>query len=167
MPTSLALVALGAALASDPAAQEASGDVVASKVVTLPADQIYARLLDLHNLEASLDCTRKWQYGDKTSDVGASATLVYRIDSFRRKLTMTLSKADPDKKVSFDHAGNKGFVTVWTLSPEEAGTRVEVHSYLNLPPRPFQKIYTRRIQPDWAACQERAIERITKELGQR
>lgn len=166
MLLSLPLVALGAALASPPA-QESSGDVVASRVVSLPADQIYARLLDLHNIEAALDCTRKWQYGVKESDVGASATLVYKIDAFRRKLTMTLSKVDPDKKVTFDHAGNKGFVTTWTLSPEEDGTRVEVHSYLNMPPRPFQKMYARKIQPDWAACQDRAIGRLTKELGQR
>lgn len=156
---------LSTALAADPTLENANADVEALKIVSLPAEKIYERLLDLHNLEAALDCTRKWEYGSKTRGVGASASLVYKVGPFRRKLTMTLSKVDENRRVTFDHAGNKGFVTTWTLRETEQGTEVDMHTYLNMPPWPARKLYLRQIQPEWAACQERAIERISKEIG--
>lgn len=160
-----ALALLAPALAADPAILNANADVEAVKRVTMSPDELYPRLLDLHNLEAALDCTRKWQYGETTRGVGANATLVYKVGPWRRKLAMTLAKAEENKRVTFDHAGDKGFVTTWTLEPDGEGTKVDVHTYLNLPPWPVRKYYLRRIQPDWAACQERAIERMAKEIG--
>lgn len=161
----LALSSPALARVYDPTLANANADVQATKTVTLPAAQLYERLLDLHNVEAALDCTRKWEYGQRGKGVGASASMVYKVKSFRRKLTMTLSKADENRKVTFDHPGNKGFVTVWTLEETDRGTKVDVHTYLNMPPWPVRKLYLNKIQPEWAACQERAIDRISKELG--
>ncbi len=162
----LPLLLASPTLAADPSIENADADVEAIKVVPVPAEELYARLLDLQNLQAALDCTRKWEFGSRVRDVGASASLVYRIGPFRRKLTMTLSKADENRKVTYDHAGNKGFVTTWTLSQVEDGTKVDVHTYLHLPPWPARRIYLNKIQPEWVACQARAIDRISKSVAE-
>lgn len=156
---------LSFALAAEPAP---NADVVATKVVQVAPQAFYDQLLNLRNLEGALSaCTRKWEFGDKTEGVGAGATLVYKMKSFRRRLTMTLSKVDEGRRVTFDHPGNKGFVTVWTLTPAGDGqdaqaTEIDVHTYLQLPPWPLKRYYLNKIQPEWRACQEQAISKLAK-----
>jgi hypothetical protein len=78
-----------------------------------------------------------------------------------RKLTATISKVDPPKRVTLDHAGKRGFLTTWTLRPAgEQATDVEVHTWIQPPPWPVRRLYSNRIQPAWEQCQREAIQAL-------
>ena len=152
---------LNAALAA-PVTPEPNADVVAAQVVPLTAEVLYPHLLDLRTYEAALDCTRKWEPGDRTTGLGASARTTYKVRLMRRRLVMVISKAVENDHVDLDHAGDKGFVTRWSLEPQGDSTRVEVHTYIQAPPKPFKRYYFNKVQPAWAACQDRAITAVVQ-----
>ncbi len=169
LPRLLALFSLCVALPA--AAAPAAGplpdsDIVATRLLPLSADVVYNHLLDLRNQEKlwSDDCAKKWVHGDVSVGVGASTQLIYVPSFMRRKLTATLSKAEPDKLIDLDHAGNKGFVMRWKLSPEGEGTRVDVHTYIQAPPRPFVKAYFNRVRPAWQLCHQQALDTLERRL---
>jgi len=141
-------------------------DIVATRTVSASDEAIRAWLSDLHNHEKAwpAGCTKKWVYGEKTQGVGASAALVYSPASLRRKLTATLIQVDPPKRVELDHAGKKGFVTTWTMAPADAGTQVEMHTWIQGPPKPFRRTYANRVHPAWQWCEEGFLENMDKDL---
>ena len=142
-----------------PVPDDTNADVVASATVHAPPQAVLDWLSDLRHQETALaDCTRDWEHGAKSVGVGASAELVYKAGPFRRKLVGTISQAEL-KRLMVDHAGKKGFITTWTFSPaaDGADTTVELRTLLNLPPKPFRKVYMNKVQPVWQTCYAAAL----------
>jgi len=161
----LALLSFSGALAA-PIPDDTNADIVATGHVAAEPMAVWEVVSDLTRQEKLLSgCTKNWQHGEKHQGIGASAALIYTVKGWRRKLTATISKAEPGVRVLVDHAGNKGFITTWTLSPDGTGTQVELRTLLNLAPRPFRKIYVNRIQPEWQACYATALGELATELG--
>lgn len=158
---------LGAALAANKW-EGVNADVEAVREVAAAPEAIYPRLLDLEAIADLLppECASKWHFGDVTTGIGASAQVVYHAASMHRKLTATLAKATENRQVTLDHAGNKGFVTTWTLTATETGTKVDLHTYINQPPWPFRGYYFRRVQPAWVRCHEATLDNLNKSVAQ-
>ncbi len=164
------LLAGGFTANAAPVPDDHNADIVSEVTVGAPPATVFAWVSDLRNQEAVLgDCTRKWSHAEKNVGIGASAQLVYKVGMFRRKLVGTISKTDPDRRVLVDHAGNKGFITTWTLTPAQDGasTRVELRTLLNLPGKPWRGYYVNKVQPAWEACYEAALLRVDEKLGHR
>ena len=168
MPT---LLALALALAAGPAQaapvpDDHDGDVVASFHLSAAPDAVITAVSDLHRQESLLaGCTRKWEHGSVGVGVGASAQLVYKVGLWRRKLVGTVTEVSPGRRVVVDHAGNKGFVTTWTATQADGGTDLELRTLLNLPPKPWRKLYVNRVQGEWQACYAEALVKLQGELG--
>jgi hypothetical protein len=160
----LALALLSPASAA-PVADDHLADIVARQTVQASPEAVLAAVSDLHLQESLLvDCTRRWEHGAMNSGPGASATLVYKVGVWRRKLAATISEVSPGRRVVVDHAGDKGFITVWTALQGNEGTEVELRTLLNLPPRPFRKIFVNRVQVGWQACYADALVRLDAAL---
>ncbi len=154
----LSLLVLASPVArAAPVVADRDPDVVAAQVAPISAEALYPKLLDLRTYEAAMDCTRKWERGDRSKGIGASARTTYKVGLMHRRLVMVIAKAEENDHVDLEHAGKKGFVTRWKLEPQGDSTRIEVHTYIQAPPRPFQSYYFNKVQPAWAACQDRAI----------
>jgi len=165
----LATLALLTPAAEAAPAQGASpnSDVTATRLIPLPAEALYNHLLDLRNHERIWpdDCAKKWVHGDVSVGPGASAQLVYVPSLMRRKLTTTLARADDGRLIDIDHAGNKGFVTRWRLTPEgEGATRIDVHTYIQAPPKPFERLYFDKVRPAWQLCHQQALATLERRL---
>lgn len=156
----------GAAPAGLPNGMETS-DVKASKVLPLSQGAVFNHLLDLRNHQAlwSPDCLIKWVHGSVNVGQGANAEVVYVPGLMRRKLAMTLSRAKGNRLIDIEHAGNKGFTTRWTLEPEGEGVRVDVHTYINPPPRPFDRVYFTNVRPKWQVCHDQALVTLEQRLS--
>lgn len=157
----------GGASAAEPAAPGSTvadpSDVVATGTVGAPMPLVFDALvnLEVHRGLWSEACVKKWEPGSSTEGVGASASLIYVPSAMHRKLTATISKVDPPKRVTLDHAGKRGFLTTWTLRPAgEQATEVEVHTWIQPPPWPVRRLYSNRIQPAWEQCQREAIQAL-------
>jgi uncharacterized protein YndB with AHSA1/START domain len=142
-------------------------DVEASVVVAAPADRIFNYLLDLRDLQVVFpeDCIGKWEMGARTFGEGATAYVRYDMAVMHRRLAMTLTHAIGPSTIDFDHLGNRGFVTRWTLAPEGDGTRVTIRTPLNPPPAPFRGVYYRSVQPEWTMCYQRTLTNLATEMA--
>ena len=159
------LLSLALAAASSPnVSTDQDADVVASKVIAAPPEALYARLLDLKQIKAISEdaCVSRWVFGPITSGVGASASMRYHAGAMHRRLTMTLTKVDENRRITLDHAGKKGFITTWDFAAQDAGTNVEFHTWLSIPPWPFRKYYFKKVQPAWVACQQAALQNLAQ-----
>lgn len=157
------LLALSLPAAAEKIPDDHDADVVATARIQAPASTIMAWISDLRNQEQVLsDCTQKWVHGDNNVGLAANAELVYKVGAWRRKLVATITQVDDDRRLTLDHAGNKGFYTTWTLTPTEDGqaTDVELRTLLNLAPRPFRKVYVNKVQPAWQQCYQNALLRV-------
>jgi hypothetical protein len=147
-----------------------NADLVAQAELPLPADHLTAKLSDLavHKAVWTGNCSRDWTVGSPGAGVGATAHMTYAVDSWRRELDGRISRvvapileASHPGRVDLDHAGKKGFQTVWTLTPVGPDrTRVEVHTYLSTPPWPVRRAYYNGVQPKWSACHASAIQAL-------
>lgn len=134
-------------------------DVSSTRGIPAPADAVYAQLVDFEALQQVFpaDCATEWAVGPEHAGVGARAVVTYRMASLKRRLTATLSKAEPDRVVDLDHEGKKGFVTRFELAPAANGTRVTLTTFLNQPPWPFRGVFFNRVRPAWIDCWDRAL----------
>ncbi|MCK6503941.1 SRPBCC family protein [Myxococcota bacterium] len=167
IPPLLALLTalLTPAAHAEPVPDDHNADVVATFTVGGSPSAVTEVVSDLKAQEALLTgCTQKWEHGSVSVGVGANAQLVYKVGPWRRKLTGTITQVDPGRRVTVDHAGNKGFITTWTVSAADAGAQVELRTLLNLPPKPFRKIYVNRIQARWQACYAEALVKLDNSL---
>lgn len=157
----LPLLLVSAALA---ASEPVDGDIIVKLHIDSTAPTLYDYLLDLHHHRDLWPetCVKKWTFGQTTQGLGATAQVVYHPSIMHRKLVATVSKATEDRRVDVDHAGNKGFVTTWTLTPDDRGVDVEIHTWVNAPPKPFQGFYFSRVQPSWKACHEEALKNLRR-----
>lgn len=169
MPAAALLLSLLplAAAQQDPAAE---GDIIAQLQITAPHDVVHSYLMDLehHAALSPEDCTKKWQLGEKTDGVGASARLVYIAPPvWRRGLTAVLIEDDP-RRITLDHPGNRGFVTTFDFdqAAPDGTTDLTMRTWINAPPKPFQGVYFKWVQPHWRDCQERFLTNLAAEVGQ-
>lgn len=156
------LYALGlrAALAA-PIADDHLADIVATQRLHGSVESVLLSVADLKVQEELLaGCTKRWEHGQLHQGPGASASLVYKVGPWHRKLIATISELNPERRVVVDHAGKKGFITVWTALAEADGTQVEVRTLLNLPPRPFRRIFVNKVQQGWQACYAEALVKL-------
>ena len=155
-----------AAPGSMPTGMETS-DIEASRVLPLSQDAVFEYLLDLRNHQSlwSADCVIKWVHGSVNVGQGANAEVVYVPGLMRRKLAMTLARAKGNRLIDIEHAGNKGFTTRWSLEAEGDGVRVDVHTYINPPPKPFDRVYFTNVRPKWHACHEAALATLEQRLA--
>jgi len=150
-----------------------SSDVVARATIPTGPEAAFAVLsgLEGHRAIWPANCATDWEMGNKTRGPGAAATLRWVPGPMRRKLTGVLVRLDSPSvradgarlqgRVDLDHEGRKGFTMTWTLIPTAAGTTdVEVHTWINPPPFPARRAYSRKVQPEWQACHERAIQNL-------
>lgn len=150
---------------AEPIPDDHLADIVANHHVAATPDAVLAMASDLQVQEELLgDCTRRWEHGSLTKGPGASATLVYKVGVWRRKLSATVTEVTPGRRVVVDHAGDKGFITVWTALDTAEGTDVELRTLLNLPVRPFRKVFVNNVQERWQACYADALIRLDARL---
>jgi hypothetical protein len=152
-----------AALAIEP-----SADVVVSRRFDAAPEAIYAHLIDARNVKAAAPdaCMRSWMFPGRTEGIGAQFRVVYALEGWRRRLDVSVVAADPPRRIEWDHHGNRGFTTRFTIAPDEPGARVTVHTYLNEPPWPFRKYYVRKVQPAWRACYTELLENVAAVIGE-
>jgi len=141
------------------------GDVVVQREIAATPAAIHDHLRNLEN-HPSLwpeGCSSEWEFGNTTTDVGANALVTYQAGVWRRKLTVVLVGHD-EQRVKLDHPGNRGFVMTYSLSPTAAGTQVEMHTWINPPPKPFTGFYFKRTYPKWLVCHEGVLENLGRAL---
>lgn len=164
------MLALLLALSSSPSRAEPvpddyNADVVATFHLASTPEAVTTVVSDLRAQEALLaGCTRKWEHGSLSQGVGANASLIYTVGAWRRKLTGTITQVEPGRRVIVDHAGKKGFITTWTVTGTSGGADVELRTLLNLPPKPFRKLYVNKIQGRWQACYAEALVKLENSL---
>ena len=145
-----------------------NGDIVANLIISHDQQAIHDALANFrtHTELWPEGCvSKKWEYGSVESGVGASALLTYTPwFGWRRSLTAVVI-ADEPGRIEIDHPGDKGFVTSFTLEQQPAGVAVEMHTWVNPPPKPFQRLYVKRIQPKWQACHQGFLENIASRLA--
>ena len=142
-------------------------DLVATAVVHAPPAAVYAALLDLDRQRQLWpeDCAKSWQMGDPHRGEGATASLIWVPSVMHRRLPARISKVEPDRRITVDHEGRKGFTLTWTLSAVEGGTAVELHTWILPPPRPFLRLWSKRVRPAWQACHVAAVQRLAATLA--
>lgn len=155
----IALGLVGMALATDRWAGH-EPDVIAERTLPAAPEVVYEKLVDLMALKAAMDssCATRWVMGNTTRGVGASAELTYVAAGMRRRLVATVSKGDPGRYVDLDHAGNRGFVTRFELTPDGEGTKVKMTTFLDMPPGILQGYYFTQVQPAWTKCQATTLD---------
>jgi Polyketide cyclase / dehydrase and lipid transport len=161
MPNLAALcVALFSGVAAAADATPPNSDIIVKATTTASAADAYVWLQDLgnHRLAWPQDCARRWEMGEPTVGMGATAETSYRAGAWRRRLVMEITKLNPDRRVDIEHQGNKGFTTTWTLTAVDGGTEVELHTWINPPPWPFYKTYFKKTQPKWTVCHQAAVD---------
>lgn len=147
-----------------------SADIVAEATVPASPEAVAAVLTDLARVGTILprECVGAWVAGSPPSGQGATATVRYDMAAMHRKLVMTVTRVEADASralVDWDHAGNKGFITRWTVAATELGSTVKLASPLNAPPWPFTKYYFDAVKPEWDRCQAQFIEAVGKAAG--
>jgi len=163
----LALGLSGGSALADTESSAQSSDIVAIRSVGATPEALVAVLSDLRRVETlwPTDCTRDWLHGAVSVGPGASAQLTYTMGPMRRRLAATVSRVEAERFVELDHAGKRGFITRWVLTPGELGTSVEAHTWIQPPPWPFKKLYTNRVQPVWQDCQAGFLEALSEAVA--
>jgi hypothetical protein len=142
-------------------------DVVVTRLVSAPLAAVREHLGRPSRFEFSVptECIRKVEpVGAVIEGVGAAFDVTYLMEGWRRKLRARVSVAEA-RRIEWDHEGNRGFITRFSLTEAEGGTSVTAHTFLNAPPRPFQRYYFRRVQPAWKACYERFLDNVATSAG--
>lgn len=149
------------AAAAEPA-EEPSSDVVAQREIAASPQAIYEVLLDTPRMArlAPERCMRKWEVAPD----GQSFRVVYLVEAFRRKLDAQVTAPEAARRLEWDHLGNKGFVTRFSLAEAEAGTRLTLTTYVAPPGWPLRRYYAKTVQPAWVDCYETFLEAIASEV---
>ncbi|MEL6343542.1 MAG: hypothetical protein AAFV53_10435 [Myxococcota bacterium] len=157
-----------AALADDAGADLPDGDVVSTLQVTAAPSVVEQTLLDLE-AHAELwpeGCVTRWDFGGKTTGVGASALMTYSPGfGWNRRLAAVIANHN-HQRISIDHPGRKGFVTTFDVHTDGRYTSVEMHTWIQPPPRPVQGYYLNRLQPKWQACQDGFLTNLAAKTAQ-
>lgn len=167
MSALLLLLSLAHAAPADPV-DEDDADVVASLTFQASPERVFEHLADLRNVVAASPerCMRKWELGDDPEGKGATFRVVYLMEAFRRRLDGTVSVAEEPRRIEWDHEGNRGFLTRFSLTGNDSGgTEVEVHTFLLPPPWPFKRYYRNTVRPRWEQCYLALLGQMNATLG--
>jgi len=129
------------------------------------AGEVVRLLSDVPRLREILpeDCARKW-VGSGTG-VGSSFEVTYTMGWWKRRLEATITRADARQGVEWDHHGNRGFVTRWTVTGNENGSVLGVTTWIHPPPWPFKRTYYKRIKPRWELCYRQALDYVVDQVS--
>jgi len=136
------------------------------KLVSASPMEIFEAVDDLKELSEVFPatCLQDWALSGQTAGVGARGRVTYRFEKLKRRLTVTISKAETGRYVELDHLGPKGFITRWLMVEEEEGTKLSLETFMNPPPWPFKGYYFKVIQPKWHACYELTLDNLIEGL---
>jgi len=138
-----------------------NADVSATATVHAPPAVIRKVLTDPHVLEHLYpsSCATDYDY-DEPKDPKATVCLIYTAGPMHRRLDAMAPEGKGPTVVQVEHLGNKGFVTRWTLTPEDDATEVQMSTYLQPPPWPFRRIFYTRVRPAWVQCHVEALQQL-------
>lgn len=160
----LALLYVGTAQADDRV-----GDIITTGTVAATPAAVVEVLTDLETFGKLLptECVGYFKVGITPKGRGAQATLRYDMAAMHRKLEMTVSRVETGTMwlVDMDHAGSRGFISRWLMTPGEAGTTVKLTTPLNTPPWPFAAYFFDAVRPEWEACQAQFIQNVGAEAA--
>ena len=144
--------------------QDSSVEV--SRLFRADGPSIYAQFDELEDLSTLYPerCVNDWVITGPNLGGGARGEVTYRLEKFRRRLTVVIAKAEPGRYVELDHLSSKGFITRWLIEQEESGQRVTLKTFINAPPWPFKAYYFNKIKPAWLACYEETLDRLGARL---
>ena len=91
--------------------------------------------------------------------------MVYLFEAFRRSHDVLVTSVN-DRRVEWDHQGNRGWVTRFKLKEREGGVELTVHTYLDAPPWPFRAYFENRVHPAWQLCYEKLIDGLIEQAKQ-
>ena len=133
-----------------------------SRVIAAEREAVYEQIDDLKELSAlyPATCVSDWEFDDQTTGVGARGEVTYRFEKFRRRLAVTIEKAEASRYVELDHLSSKGFITRWLVEESEAGSVVSLKTYINPPPWPFKGYYFKKIKPAWTICYQQTLDNL-------
>lgn len=158
-----------AAVDKTPVATARVGDIVTTVLVPAAPGAIIDVLTDLPTFGTLLptDCVGLYTVGLTPKGLGAQATLRYDMAAMHRKLEMRISRIERESLwlVDMDHAGNRGFISRYLMTPGDSGTTVTLKTALNAPPWPFAAYFFDTIQPEWQGCQARIIAAVGVKAG--
>jgi hypothetical protein len=139
------------------------------KLVNASPMEIYETVVDLRKLSEIFPatCVQDWALSGQTAGVGARGRVTYRFEKLKRRLTVTISKAEPGRYVELDHLGSKGFISRWLMQENGATTMLSLETFMNPPPWPFKGYYYQAIQPKWRACYELTLDNLNERLTTR
>ena len=141
-------------------------NVVAQATIEAPREVVYDHLLSLERFAEIMgeDCTKRWSWGVTRSGEGAMARVTYVPSMMHRRLTVEVSRAESPRIIDYDHDGDRGFVTRWTLAEVDGGTEVSAVTYVTAPGWPFRKLYYTRVMPAWTSCYVDALQRLPERV---
>lgn len=92
--------------------------------------------------------------------IGARFGITYTMGWWKRSLEATVTRANVEQGVEWDHHGNRGFVTRWTFKSDESTGQLAVKTWIQSPPWPFKRMYFKRIKPKWELCYRQALDNV-------
>ncbi len=146
----------------DPAWRDAPADVVADRILPVPAAAVIPQLDDLARLSVLFPetCTEVWALGVETRGTAATARVTYRHARYRRRLTVRYGRMLDNQLVEIVHEGKLGLTSQFRLEEVEGGTAVQFITYLEQPPWPLSRYFVFQVHPAWTACHEGVLEAL-------
>ena len=141
----------------------AESDIIVERELTVDVQEAFAVLTDVEALQQIFpeDCLEDWALGAPTTGIGANARVTYHMAGMKRRLTLTISKAEEHYVIELDHPEKKGFTTQFALSEPGPGRAfVKLGTYLNAPPWPFKGYYYDKVLPAWTDCYSRTLDAL-------
>ncbi len=156
---------IAALLASLAFALEPS-DVHAERVLSTTPEQAFAIVSDLPRLQKlfPVDCA-EWREPFVGTGLAATAPVLYTASLMQVRLQAVVKRQEAPRVFDLYHPGNRGFTTRFEFTPTDAGTtRASLTTYLREPTWPFRKLYRRKIQPAWASCHARTLDKLAEQV---
>lgn len=139
-------------------------DVIVERTIEAPAESIFDAVSQFRYLSELFPehCVEDWAIGSPST-----ARLTYHMGPMRRRLTAKVTRAESGRLVEIDHEGDKGFVTQFRFEPRGDATHVTLATWIHPPPRPFRRVYFKRVRPAWLTCYSEALEELADRVEDR
>lgn len=140
--------------------KDLNSDVIVERDIPKAQEALFTAVQDFPAMSKVFpaECVEEWGFGVPSAGPGATTVLTYHLGAWKRRLTATVTKAQPSYHVEWDHAGKKGFITQWVFSEGSNGTtHVKLGTYIKAPPWPFRPAYYEKVRPLWLDCYDKAL----------